>query len=181
VIDCVLFGEILHDLMLCILLIAFRFLSMARGRGVKGVDGDCLVIEADTADALEKAEQEVIERVATVCMVPDFSNASKNTKQHTRSNHKAQTVDTAELMTIKRQCEGVRMHPEKRRHIFVDNSNLFIGAQTRGANCLRVLRILSFALMIPCIFIAHRDFPDEKGGLQHSSERQKTSKFDALP
>jgi hypothetical protein len=113
---------------------------------VPGVDGDCLVIEADTDEALSIAENSLFQRVAAISITPvknmhgngngKGNNGSGSGKGGTAANVKRGNVkkvkDMASLLKIKTQLGAGQLVPEKRRHVFVDNSNLFIGAQTIG-------------------------------------------------
>ena len=133
-----------------------RFLSQSRNSQVQGVDGDCLVIEADTPDALNIAENELFQRIAAISItgskpMGSYDNMhndlrhSNNAKKSSGSSALAsttatknspkktkRTTDRPTLMAIKRRVVLVKLLPEIRRHVFVDNSNVFIGAQNRG-------------------------------------------------
>ena len=87
-----------------------------------GVDGDCLVIEADTAEALNYAEIELLTRAAALSLTATPS--IKKIPQRSRDNEA--------LKLVVRNIRQTTLYPEIRRHIFVDNSNVFIGAQTKG-------------------------------------------------
>lgn len=97
------------------------------------MDGDCLVIEADTEEALLVAEREIFCRIATISITSHSNrNSSKNNKSSPLKQAPLRALNKAALKAIKRQVMATALHDEVRRHVFVDNSNVFIGAQTRG-------------------------------------------------
>jgi hypothetical protein len=98
---------------------------------VEGVDGDCLVIDADTEISLNTAEAQLITRYAAVSLTP-IRPHNHTTPKKSPPKHSHRATDPAALRRIAEKLIDTEMKPEKRRHVFVDNSNLFIGAQNRG-------------------------------------------------
>jgi hypothetical protein len=111
-----------------------------------GTGVDCLVIEANSQEALDKAEDGVNNRINYLLGHPPKPVACPKPSP-TKSSMTSAAAAAAAPRAIVAQGQ---LAPAKRRHVFVDNSNIFIGAQSFAMPA----RTMDFTVRLNAVYLA---------------------------
>jgi len=111
-----------------------------------GTGVDCLVIEANSQEALDKAEAGVNNRINYLLGHPPKPVVCPKPSP-TKSSMTSAAAAAAAPRAIVAQGQ---LAPAKRRHVFVDNSNIFIGAQSFAMPA----RTMDFTVRLNAVYLA---------------------------
>ena len=111
--------------------LVIRFLEDAVLESLGITDVSCLVIEGVDQDQTERTQELLLDHIAKILQTYQDRPAP-----HVAATANSPSTGTASLGTLRQtDIRGLHaLHVEEMRHIFIDNSNLVIGAQNRNGS-----------------------------------------------